>query len=121
MAEAGHETAKGVTEALIHDFAMAMARTAIAMHGARWVPIPPEVPKQQRIDAIASTVLTLTGWPSVDDETVQSIYRWLFGDEAEFLTRMEMRLEAGTRMIERGDVRDVEVAQPETGELGLVT
>ena len=81
MAEAGDETAKAVLEAQIHDVAMAHARSAIALYGARWVPTAPEVPKQERQDTIAATVLELTGWTSVDDETVQAIYRWLFGDE----------------------------------------
>jgi hypothetical protein len=82
MAGAGDANAKGVTEILVHDIVTALARTAIALRGARWVPAPPEVPREQRQDAIASTVLRLTGWPSVDDETVQAVYRWLYGDEA---------------------------------------
>ena len=63
MAEAGDEAAEGMTESLIHDFAVGIARTAIALHGAQWVPEPPELPREQRKDAIASTVLRLTGWP----------------------------------------------------------
>jgi hypothetical protein len=121
MAEAGDQTATAVTESLIHDVAAAYARTAIAMHGARWVPEAPEFPKEQRKEAIASTVLRLTGWPSVDAAVVQAIYLWLFGDEALFIAGAEMRLEAGMRMIEYGDLCDVQVVHPDTGELVVVT
>jgi hypothetical protein len=34
---------------------------------------------------------------------------------------IEMRLEAGARMVERADLRDVEVVHPDTGELVLIT
>ena len=121
MAEADDETAKAVLESQIHEVATALARTAIALHGARWVPAAPEVPQQERQDAIASTVLELTGWTSVDDETVQAIYRWLYGDEALFVAGTEMRVEAGLRMLDSGDPRPVHVPHPDTGELVLVT
>jgi hypothetical protein len=121
MAETGDATAKEVTESLIHDIATALARTAIALHGARWVPAAPEFPKEQRKDAIASIVLRLTGWPSVDDATVEAIYRWLFGDEALYLIGTEMRLEAGQRILRDPALQAVEVAHPDTGELVFIT
>jgi hypothetical protein len=57
----------------------------------------------------------------VSEEAVQAIHRWLFGDEAEFLAGIEMRLEAGARMVERGDLTDFGVVHPDTGELVLIT
>jgi RHS repeat-associated protein len=65
------------------------------------------------MDAIAATVIELTGWTSVPSETVGAVYRWLFGDEALFVVGTEMRLEAG--------LRELRVSHPETGELVLVT
>ena len=73
------------------------------------------------MDAIAATVLELTGWTSVDSETVGAIYRWLFGDEALFLAATEMRVEASLRILKNPDLREVRVPHPETGELVLVT
>jgi hypothetical protein len=57
------------------EFCANLARTIIALEGAPWVPTPPTIPKQQRIDSIAATVLELTGWTSVDSETTEAIYR----------------------------------------------
>ncbi len=121
MAEAGDETAKAVVEAPVNEFLLAIARTIIALEGAPWVPEPPTIPKQQRMDAIAATVLELTGWSSVPDETVEAIYRWLFGDEALFVAGTELRLEAGLRILENPALREVHVPHPDTGEMVLVT
>ena len=68
---------------------MQFARISLVLVGAPWVPNPPAVPKQARLDAIASTVIRLTAWTSVDDETVQAVYCWLFGDEAAFVAGTE--------------------------------
>jgi hypothetical protein len=66
-------------------------------------------------------VQRLTGWASVVDETVQAIYRWLYGDEAAFVAATEMRVEAGLHMLENHDSRPVHVPHPDTGELVPVT
>ncbi len=73
------------------------------------------------MDAIAITVLKLTGWTSVDAETVNAVYRWLFGDEALFVAGMEMRLEAGLQMLENPALREVRVPHPHAGEPVLIT
>jgi hypothetical protein len=71
IAEAGDETAEAVMEAQLDQFLLAIARTIIALEGAPWVPEPPAIPKQQRMDSIAATVLELTSWTSVDSKTVR--------------------------------------------------
>jgi hypothetical protein len=121
MADAGDETAKAMMDAQLNGFLLATARTIIALEGAPWVSEPPTIPKQQRIDSIAATVLGLTGWTSVDSETTEAIYRWLFGDEALFVAGMEMRVEASLRILENPDLREVHVPHPDTGESVLVT
>jgi hypothetical protein len=121
MADAGDATAEAVLRAEVEEFGLKLARVSLALAGALSVPDPPAVPKQQRQDAIAATVLKLTGWTSVDSETVGAIYRWLFGDEALFVLGTEMRVEAGLRMLENHDPRPVRVLHPDTGELVLVT
>jgi hypothetical protein len=73
------------------------------------------------MDSIAATVLELTGWTSVDSETVGAIYRWLFGDEAAFLAGTELRVEAGLQMLDNHDPSPVRVPHPDTGEMILVT
>ncbi len=121
MAEAGDKTAEAVMDAPLNVFLLAMARTTIALEGAPWVPEAPTVPKQQRMDSIAATVLERTGWTSVTNEAVEVIYRWLFGDEALFVAGMEMRLEAGLQMLENPALREVHVPHPDTGEFMVVT
>lgn len=121
LVSAGNPYVSPLAELLLGNFLANRGRVQIALMGTRWHPTPPVMPKQQRIDAIASTVLALTGWPSVADDTVQAVYRWLFGDEALFLIGTEMRVEAGRRMLESRDLRPVRVPYPDTGELVLVT
>jgi hypothetical protein len=121
MAASGDPTASAMLDAEVNEAGMNLARVAIALGGARWAPDLPELPKQQRIDAIAATVLELTGWRSVPDQTVQAIYRCLFGDEALFTLGTEMRVEAGLRILEEPGLRQVAVPHPETGEMVLVT
>jgi hypothetical protein len=121
LADAGDATATAMLEAEVHERGLKLVPIELALADARWVPVPPEVPKQARQDAIASTVLELTGWTSVADETVRVIYRWLFGDEAAFVAETEMRVEAGLHMLETRDPRPVRVPHPDTGELVLLT
>ena len=121
IAEAGDETARAAMEAPANEVFLNLARISLALAGAAWVPDPPAVPKQQRIDSIAATVLELTGWTSVDSETVGAIYRWLSGDEALFVASTEMRVEAGRRMFDNQDPSPVRVPHPNTGEVVLVT
>ena len=121
MVDGEDATAKALLNAAVEEEFLKIAQIEIALAGARWAPHPPAVAKQERQDAIASTVLELTGWESVDDETVQVIYRWLFGDEALFVARTEMRVAAGLQMLEAHDPRPVRVPHPDTGELVLVT
>lgn len=121
MADGGDATAKALLEADVREHVMDLVRISLALVGGLVAPDPPAVPKRQRIDAIASTVLQLTGWSSVVDDTVQAVYRWLFGDEALFLIGTEMRVEAGKRILEDPRLGEVHVPHPETGELVLVT
>jgi hypothetical protein len=121
MADDGDATAKALLDAEAGEVVLTLAQIEIALAGARWAPHPPELPKQQRMDAIAATVLKLTGCRSVPDKTVEVVYRWLFGDEALFVAGMEMRLEAGLRILENRGLRETRVPHPETGELVLVT
>lgn len=121
VANGGDATAKALQKAEVHDVVMKLVQVEMALAGTRWVPMPPTVPKQQRIDSIAATVLELTGWTSVDSETVDAIYRWLFGDEALFVAGTEMRVQAGRRMFDNQDPSPVHVPHPDTGDLVLVT
>lgn len=121
MADGGNATAKAMLEVEADLVGLNMARIALALVGAPWAPDPPAVPKQQRIDSIAATVPELTGWSSVDAETIGAVYRWLFGDEALFMLGAEMRVEASLRILENPDLREVRLRHPETGELVLVT
>jgi hypothetical protein len=121
MAEAGDETARAVMQAPVMEFGLNLARISLALAGALSAPDPPTIPKQHRKDAIAATVLELTGWTSVDDEMVEAIYRWLFGDEAAFLVDADIRMEASLRILENPDLREVHVPHPETNEMVLVT
>jgi hypothetical protein len=98
-----------------------LARISLALAGALSAPDPPQLPKQQRMDSIAATVLELTGWTSVDSETVGTIYRWLFGDEAALVVDTRVRVEASLHILENPDLREVEVPHPETSEMVLVT
>jgi hypothetical protein len=121
MADRGDATAEAMLEAEVRGHVLNLARISLALVGGLTEPDPPAVPKQARVDAIASTVLELTGWPSVVDETVQTIYRWLYGDEALFLIGTEMRVEAGQGILEDPRLHEVYVPHPETGEPVLVT
>ena len=121
MADGGDTAAKALLEAEVDGAFLNMARISLALAGGLTAPDPPAVPRQERQDTIASTVLRLTGWTSMDEEPVQAIYRWLFGDEAAFVAESKMRVEAGLHMLENRDPRPVRVPHPDTGELVLVT
>src|SRR5689334_21887229 len=100
MAEGGHATAKAMLDAEVREDVLNLVRISLALVGGLTAPDPPAIAKQQRIDAIAATVLELTGWPSEDDGTIQAVYRWLFGDEAQFLIGTEVRVAAGQSILE---------------------
>ena len=121
MADGGDATAKDMLEAEVRGHLLNLARISLALVGGLTAPDPAAIPKQQRTDSIAATVLELTGWTSVDSETVDAIYRWLFGDEAAFVAGTEMRVEAGLRMLDNDDPGPVRVPHPETGETVVVT
>lgn len=118
---AGNPVIAAMSEQLAHEFIVNRARVAIAVMGARWHPTLPTVPKPARIDAIADTVLSLTGTADVADDTVQAIYGWLFGDEALYVHQMELRVEAGQRIVANPQLQQVLVRHPDTGERALVT
>ena len=118
---AGNPVVTAMSEQMAHEFIVNRARVAIAMMGAKWHPTPPTVPKPARIDAIADTVLSLTGSAAVDDDTVQAIYGWLFGDEALYVHQMELRVEAGKHITENPQLQEVLVRHPDSRELALVT
>ncbi len=121
MADGGDPTAQTLLDAEFDERRLKVARIELVLAGARWAPDPPELLKQQRMDSIAATVLEITRWTSVDTETVEAIYGWLFGDEALFVVGAEMRLEAGLQMLENPALREVRVPHPDTGEMVLVT
>ncbi len=98
-----------------------VARIELVLAGARWAPDPPELPKQQPMDSIAATVLDITRWTSVDSESVEATYRWLFGGEAAFVAGAELRLEAELRMLDNPALREVRLPHTDTGGMVLVT
>ena len=57
-------TANAPLDAAVDEEILKLVQVEIALAGARWAPHPP-VPKQERLDTIASPVLNLTGWTSV--------------------------------------------------------
>jgi hypothetical protein len=118
MAESGGATAKAMLEAEVRGHLLNLARISLALAGGLTAPDPPAVPKPARFDAIAATMLKLTGWTSVADGTVEAIYRWLFGDVAAFVAGMEMRLEAGLRILEDPTLREVHLPHPDTRRAG---
>ncbi|TMC09175.1 MAG: hypothetical protein E6J41_11200 [Chloroflexi bacterium] len=121
MADSGDVTAKAMLEAEVREHFLNLTRIALALAGGLTAPDPPAVPEQARQDAIASTVIRLTGWASVPNATVEAIYRWLFADESAFLASAEMRVEAVQRILENPTLREVSLPHPDTGDTVLVT
>jgi hypothetical protein len=121
LVSAGNPYVAPLSELLLNDFVANRARVQIALMGTRWHPSPPVVPKQARKDAIASTVLELTGWQAVPEETVEAIYCWLFGDEARYMHGAELRMAAGQRIMANPRLGAVQLVDPRIGKPVLVT